>query len=480
MEKRQADSPQPKSKRTFSAPILATALYSLLILTFSVFASTQLFDWARNRIVNTSPLAGMEMLTASLQSNAPAVAPVAEDTAGVESADAAVTDSVEDPAALAMANMPSINILALGVDARPDDAGLPLTDTMLLISLDPASQSAGMLSLPRDLWVPIPHTDTTAKINTAYMLGESGGYPGGGPQTAKDTVGSFIGQPVQYYVRINFDGFVELVDLIGGVDVMVPEAIHDEAFPTLDYGVETFHLDGGLQHLDGETALKYVRTRNVDSDYGRARRQQQVIRAIADKVMRADMIPTLIAKAPRLLYTMRSSIETDMPMAQALDIANYFRTESLREVRQLVLDSRYGEETYSDDGQWILLPDRTRVRAALNSFFAPTTLSGSVAQTDPSWVRVEILNGTGEPGVAAQAREMLQAQGWQVVSIGDADRNDYSHTLIVNYGIPESVIDQVGNDLELEPGLSTLEGLNTAAPIDMRIVVGRDMLGQLR
>jgi hypothetical protein len=149
-------------------------------------------------------------------------------------------------------------------------------------------------------------------------------------------------------------------------------------------------------------------------------------------------------------------------------------------VRQLVLDSRYGEETYSEDGQWILLPDRTRVRAALNSFFTPTTPGGSVASTDPSWVRVEILNGTGEPGVAAQAREMLQAQGWQIVSIGDADRNDYSHTLIVNYGIPESVIDQVGNDLELEPGLSTLEGLNTAAPIDMRIVVGRDMLGQLR
>ncbi len=98
-----------------------------------------------------------------------------------------------------------------------------------------------------------------------------------------------------------------------------------------------------------------------------------------------------------------------MPMAQALDIANYFRTESLREVRQLVLDSRYGEETYSDDGQWILLPDRTRVRAALNSFFAPTTLSGSVAQTDPSWVRVEILNGTGEPGVAAQARDAAGA-----------------------------------------------------------------------
>ncbi len=467
----------PRSSNT--VPIIATILYSVALLTVTAFASSQLYEWARARIVNSSPLASMEMLSASLQQAMPQEP--AEAVPAVDG-DAVAPEAPSEAVAPVPPSIQPINILALGTDGRPDETGPPLTDTMLLLSLDPASGMAGMLSLPRDLWVPIPNLDTSAKINTAYMIGESSNYPGGGTQLAKDTVGSFIGQPVQYYVRVSFDGFVELVDLIGGVEVMVPTTIHDESYPTSDYGVETFHLDAGLQHLDGATALKYVRTRNVDSDYGRARRQQQVIRAVADKVMRADMIPTLIAKAPRLLYTMRSSIDTDVPMALALDLANYFRTASLQEIRQLVLDGRYGEETYSEDGQWILLPDRTRVRAALNTFFSPVAQSGadSVAQTDPSWIRVEILNGTGEPGIAAQTRDLLQSQGWQVVSIGDADRSDYDHTLIVNYGIPDAMIEQMSSDLALKPDLSTLNGLNPTGPIDMRIVVGRDLLDSLR
>ncbi|MCB9136944.1 MAG: LCP family protein [Caldilineaceae bacterium] len=459
-------------------PVAVVILYSLTLLIMTFFAGGRLYDWARTRIANTSPLANADLLAQTIRRTLPQ----SSDDAG-QAVDGASNPGDQASAANAPAApaIQPINILALGTDGRPDSSGPPLTDTMLLLSLDPASGTAGMLSLPRDLWVPIPSLDESAKINTAYMIGERRNYPGGGVQLTKDTVSGFVGQPVQYYVRVSFDGFVELIDLIGGVDVIVPATIHDEAYPTSDYGVETFHLDAGAQHLDGETALKYVRTRNTDSDYGRARRQQQVLRAVADKVMRADMIPTLIAKAPRLLYTMRSSIDTDIPMALALDLANYLRGASLHEIRQLVLDGRYGEETYSEDGQWILLPDRTRVRAALNTFFSPPAAgaNGSVANADLSWVRVEVLNGTGEPGIAAQTRDMLQAQGWQVVSIGDADRSDYDHTLIVNYGIPEDMVDLLSTDLLLEANRSTLNGLNPTTPVDMRIVVGRDFLEKL-
>jgi LCP family protein required for cell wall assembly len=345
-----------------------------------------------------------------------------------------------------------------------------------LFTLDPQNQTAGLLSLPRDLWIPIPGLGYSSKINTAFQLGESVGYPGGGRQLAKDTVSSFIGQPVQYYVRVNFDGFEELVDLIGGVDVVVPTTIHDEQYPTSDYGYQTFHLDAGTQHLDGETALKYVRTRNVDDDYSRARRQQQVLRSVADKVLRADMIPTLLQKLPRLLYTMRSSIETDIPMATLLELANYGRESSLREVHQLVLDSRYGEETYAENGAWILLPDRSLVRSALAEFFAPPSADKYATGADTDWIRIEVLNGTGEPGVAARTRDLLQSQGWKVVSIGDADRSDYGRTLVINYGVPDDFVTKVSDDLELRPNVSSLEGLDRTAPVDVRIVVGRDFL----
>ena len=470
--------PGPSRRSSFSLPIVATLFYVALVLGFALFTSSRLFDWTRSRMLDNSALATIDSITASLNE---AAQPAMNAASSADAGQVTAVDQAPQPDAVSEASappaIPAINVLLLGTDARPDETGPPLTDTMILLTLDPQTGSVGMLSLPRDLWVPIPGMDVTTKINTAYRLGETRGYPGGGPQLAKDTVSSFIGEPVQYYARVSFDGFKELIDLIGGVEVVVPTTIHDENYPTSDYGTEVFHLDAGVHHMDGETALKYVRTRHADSDYGRARRQQQVIRSVADKVMRADMLPTLIAKAPRLLYTMRSSIETDMPMAVALSLANYLNGASLTEIRQLVLDGRYGEETYSEEGAWILLPDRTRVRAALNAFFSPVPGDGNaVAQSDRGWVRIEVLNGTGESGVAARARDILQRQGWQVLSIGDADRSDYGHTLIINYGVSNALVEQVSNDLNLEPNISTLEGLNVEAPVDMRIVIGQDFL----
>ncbi len=456
--------------------ILPLALvYTLAVLGVALVTGSWLYDWARLRILGSSPLAevtDLDFLSTNWLKATPEATVVAPTTEG-----AAASSAVQDTTTPAV-TVPAINVLLLGTDARPDEVGAPRTDTMILLSLDPQHQTAGMLSLPRDLWVSIPGFGYETKINTAYGIGEEYNYPGGGPQLAKDTVGSFIGQPVQYYARVDFHGFVEMIDLIGGVDVVVKAPILDEAYPTDDYHTQVFALDAGTQHLDGETALKYVRTRNIDDDYGRAGRQQQVIRAVVDKVLRADMLSTLLPNLPRLLNTMRNSVETDIPISLQLDFANYIRANSLRDIRQLVLDSRFGEETYSEEGAWILRPDRAKVRSALAGFFAPPT-SDSVASADPSWVRVEVLNGTEQPGIAATMRDMLQAQGWQVVSIGDADRSDYARTIIINYGVADALVKRMGSDLDLSPNLSGLHGLNTAAAVDVRIVVGRDFLDRL-
>lgn len=458
--------------------LMVVALYTLAVVGIAVVAGSWLYDWSRLRILGNSSLSELGYIeffapTIQVETDAEAVvAPSAGSVDGQPEQAVAPTD--------AAVNLPPLNILLLGVDSRADQRDIPLTDSMILVTFDPKHRTAGMLSLPRDLWVPIPGFGYETKINMAYALGNQYNYNGGGPQLAKDTVGTFIGQPVQYYVRVNFRGFVELIDLIGGIDVVVPYEIYDTEYPTPEYGVTTFHLPAGAQHLDGETALKYVRTRNLDSDYARAGRQQQVIRAVADKVMRSEMLPRLLPKLPRLLYTMRSSIDTDIPMALQLELANYLSSNNPREIRQLVLDSRYGEETYSAEGAWILLPDRTKVRNALAGFFAPPIEgSSSVALGNPAWVRIEILNGTGQPGVAARTRDLLVSQGWQVVSIGDADRGDYQRTLIINYGVPEELITRMGEDLELDPNHSSLHGLNVSAPVDLRIVVGQDFLSHL-
>lgn len=457
--------------------------YTVLVLVVAAFGANYFYDWARVRILATSPLAEFADTLSLVPLSIPR--PPLQD-AGVVADGEAISGGENDAATevVSLPPMPAINILLLGTDARPGEVGESNTDTLILLTLDPQSQTVGMLSLPRDLYVPLPGFGYNVKINTAFRIGERVNYPnGGGAQLAKDTVSSFIGEPVHYYVKVNFQGFVELIDLIGGVDLVVPKTIYDPEFPTEDFGFQTFYLEAGSQHLDGETALKYVRTRNVDDDYGRARRQQDVLAAVARKVTRADMVSTLLQKAAPMLYTMRSSISTDVPVQLQLDLATYFTSIPMRPVRQLVLDSQFGYETYTEEGMWILMPDRSLVRPAVAKFFEPPSaseLSDMITGANPDWIRIEVLNGTGEPGVAARTRDMLVAQGWQVVSIGDADRNDYGRTIIVNYGAPPELIERVGFDLDLEPSLSSLPGLNVTAPVDVRIVVGRDILTHLK
>lgn len=476
--------PQPElpnsaaGNRVYRLAVWVLVVYTLLMLSGSAVGALWLYDWARERIVGSSVLApGAWTPHASEQTVQPATAGSAGEVAINQ--DSAANQSLPVPA------LQPINVLLVGTDARSDEIGPPRTDTLILLTLEQQTQTAGMLSLPRDLWVPIPRYNLTYKLNTVYSIGEERGYAGGGSQLVKDTVSSFIGQPVQYYVRINFRGFIEVVDLIGGIDIEVPKTIHDDHYPTADYGLETFHLDAGWQHLDGETALKYARTRNVDDDYGRARRQQDVIKAVFDKVTSADMIPFLLTKLPTLIYTMRSSIDTDMPMATQLELANYMRQASLKEIRQLVLDSRFGEETYSDEGAWILLPDREKVRTAVDEFFARPTFEAANNATEtalsvPQDVRIEVLNGTDQPGVAARMRDLLQAQGWRVVSIGDADRSDYVRTLVINYGVSPQVVKEVNATLDIQAESSSMPGLNSATPVDVRIVVGSDYLSHIQ
>ena len=449
-----------------------TLLYSVTILLFAGFLGLRMHDWARQRIVQSSILAGI---------GTPIV--TAADAVATEKAAPAVAGStanqplVEAPVVTPEPTPTFMNILLLGTDERPDEGGPSRTDTMILLSINPQDKTLGMLSLPRDLWVPIPGQNITTKINTAYGLGEAQGYQGGGAQLAKDTVSSLIGRPVDYFVRVNFDGFREIIDLIGGIDIDVPATIHDEEYPTADYGVETFHLDAGMQHFDGATALKYARTRHSSDDYNRARRQQEIIRAVADKVLSAGMISQLLPRVPQLLMTMQNSIETDIPIPVGLNLANLVSDSSLREVRQLVLDSQYGEETYSSEGAWILLPDRARVRVALDRFFGASPNNSTAAATADA-LRIEVLNGTTQPGIATSTAERLEAQGWHVVSVNDADRSDYQQTIIINYAAPAALVQKLSSDLGLTASAATFSGLDRTSPIDIRIVVGQDLVGQ--
>jgi LCP family protein required for cell wall assembly len=229
---------EPTHGRRFAVSV--TLLYAITVLSLAALLGLRMHDWARQRIVQSSILAtiGTPIVSAA---DAVATEMAAPDLSG----SAASQPQAAAPVVTPEPTPSFINILLLGSDERPDETGPSRTDTMILLSINPQEKTLGMLSMPRDLWVPIPGQNITTKINTAYGIGEAQAYAGGGAQLAKDTVSSLIGRPVDYFVRVNFDGFRELIDLIGGVDVVVASTIHDEEYPTADYGVETFHLDAG-------------------------------------------------------------------------------------------------------------------------------------------------------------------------------------------------------------------------------------------
>jgi LCP family protein required for cell wall assembly len=210
-----------------------------------------------------------------------------------------------------------INILVLGTDKRPEQpADGSRSDTLIVLSIDSQTKTAGILSVPRDLQVAVPGYGLQ-KINAAYFYGEHDHLPGGGPGLAMATVSQYFNVPVQYYISINFSGFEKVIDMVGGIDVYVPTAIDDPLYPGPNNSYIHVHFDPGLQHLDGVRALEYARTRHSDSDFGRNRRQQQVIQALRARVLQLDMVPRL----PMLLGELAGAIETNIPPDQQMLLA---------------------------------------------------------------------------------------------------------------------------------------------------------------
>jgi LCP family protein required for cell wall assembly len=260
-----------------------------------------------------------------------------------------------------------VNILLLGVDQREcdDTGGAWRTDTMILVSLDPATKSAVMLSFPRDLWVNIP-TIGPNRLNAAHFFGDAYKYPGGGPALVKQTIQDNFAVPVHYYVRINFDGFRQVVDAIGGIDIDVEEPIWDDKYPTDDCGYQTVHFEAGHYHMDGDQALKYARSRHYSSDFDRGRRQRQVMFAIYEKATSIRIIPRL----PELWGTKDKAIQTDLSLLDSLKLARLGMQIERDQIRGAAIDESMTENMITDRGWQVLNWDRQKVGALIRDLFS--------------------------------------------------------------------------------------------------------------
>ena len=371
-----------------------------------------------------------------------------------------------------------VSILLMGIDQRCEEDGPTHTDSMMILTIDPVGLSAAVLSMPRDLWVEIPDFGVD-RINQANYLGEVYEYPGGGQALAVQTVETLLGVPIDFYVAVNFDAFVKVVDLIGGIDINVPEEIDDPSYPDRCYGYDPFSIEAGEQHLDGEAALKYARTRaTFGGDVDRAGRQQDVILAVREQIFNLNNLPQLIAQAPQLWQTSQENVRTNMTLDEAIQLALLAQDIPRDSIRTAVLDFNYVYNETTPDGRQVLVPVRENIRQLRDQLFAPPAIPTPVIENLPALMaaeqaRVAVLNGTAEFGLAGSTQEYLQSFGINVTEIGNADAPTYLTSQIITYGSYPNTSRYLTQLMHVPP-LNVSSGTNPDGDYDILIIIGND------
>jgi len=359
----------------------------------------------------------------------------------------------------------TVTILLLGSDQREGQTHWR-TDTIILVAVDTSGHKTGLLSIPRDLWVYIPGRGNE-RINTAELWGELGKYPGGGPALIKKTIEYNLGLPVHYYVRVDFQGFIKIIDTLGGVTVDVDcplsDRFHDPDSPT---GFTDLDLVPGIHHLDGKMALCYSRSRWSTSDFDRSLRQQKVIKGIWKQGLRLDILP----KIPELWQALSDTFQTDLSLEQVLTLAYLGTQIEPQNIHGHFIDKTMVTGWRTHQGAQVLLPNYEKIRQVVTQFLAPPPLVDSV-RTDGA--RVEVQNGTDLADWTELVASRLRWQGVQVVSVGPADRFDYQESLIIDYTDKPHTLALLARILHLPPDRIQRQ-LNFSSPVDIRIILGRD------
>jgi LCP family protein required for cell wall assembly len=369
-----------------------------------------------------------------------------------------------------------VTILILGLDYRDWQAGdTPRSDTMILLTVDPISKTAGMLSIPRDMWTVIPGFDYY-KINTAYFLGERYKLPGGGPQLATDTVENFLGVPIDYYAQVDFNSFVQFIDALGGLDMKIRDPIKvDPIGPG-----NTIILEPGTQTLSGAVALAYARNRYTKlDDFDRARRQQEVIMAVRNQVVNLNMIPTLVAKAPQLYKELSKGIRTNLTLDQVIRLAYLAEQIPPENITKAVIGTNMVSFAKSEDGLDILIPWPDRIRDLRDSIFNTTIPAGKEIYGN-DWpellkqenARVEISDASRVDGLGERTAAYLREKGINVTGVSLSPGSS-TVSYIKNYtGMVYTA--QYLSDLFGIDGGRVESKYKQDSPVDVVLMIGKD------
>lgn len=322
-----------------------------------------------------------------------------------------------------------INTLLLGKGGK-NYPGQNLTDTIIVASIDVKTKQTALLSLPRDLYVDIPGMDAKTKLNALYTYGQKNNDD---PfATIRSAVETITGLPIHYSFVIDYDGFVQIVDALGGINVTVPQDFDDPRYPGPNYSYEHFTLTKGFHVLDGTTALKYVRERHDDprGDFGRSERQQQVIQAVKNKAFTLGTILNPLT-VYSLLGAVQDNIRTDfslkeieslLPLIRNIDTANIhtlvvdaWKKESLLRVTHIALEN--GQNMFA------LVPrtgNYEEIRTAAKNIFSKDDRNLREEKIRQEKPVVLIMNTTKNASVADNVHDLLSDLGFESISFASA------------------------------------------------------------
>jgi LCP family protein required for cell wall assembly len=344
-----------------------------------------------------------------------------------------------------------LNILLLGIDHRDDE---PIegsrSDTIMVASIDPPSKSAVLVSLPRDMWVSIPGY-YQQRINVAHAVG--------GPQLVAQTIQANFGIKIDNFARVDFSGFEQVVDAVGGIIVDAERPVKDDEYPTDDYGTMRLFIPPGPALLDGKTALMYARSRHSESDFGRSRRQQQVLVAMRERALQMG----IVAKVPQLLGIAQKAIATDLDAGSMVALGRLGLEMDRNRIKTVVVDETLATPFKGPQGEDLLQPNRQAIQAAILRAFGEA--SGQIA-------KVEVLNGSDRVGAARQVADQIARFGYEVTRVDDADRNDYPGTTVEVLHGNQQAAAVLATRLRLPTSAISVNS-TPSAQADIRIIVGR-------
>ncbi|MDD5040607.1 MAG: LCP family protein [Patescibacteria group bacterium] len=313
-----------------------------------------------------------------------------------------------------------INILLAGIGGAGHD-GAYLADTIIVASIKPSTNEVAMLSIPRDLYVEIPGYGSR-KINNALAFGQMKDSNGGGEALLAQTVESVIGIPIHYYARLDFEGFRKAIDDLGGVDITVDQSFSDSQYPDYNHGYQPISFTTGEQHMSGERALQYVRSRHgtngEGSDFARSKRQQKVLLALKNKFFSLNSLvnPARIVSA---LDDLGDHNRTNLQIWEIVKIAKLAQNITSDSLITQVLETGPEGVLVSDmteDGAYILRPksgDFSEIKYLVKNIFSENLIREENAS-------IEVQNGTSVAGLATITAEWLRGMKYTVDKVGNA------------------------------------------------------------